>query len=165
MTTELTSKQIERQDYVDGHIEELLASLNPTKREIEYNIEHIGTVRDAVQEVIVDRLKLCSEMKFYPFIKTPDEPKERKLPKNMVTILVELDERNGEREYRQNYLTTCKRGHEDAAAERVAREWYSGKPVRDGDCYIFDYGEVMVWVNGWVEVPPEHATILKQYRI
>ncbi len=65
---ELTEQEIQRQDLVDNAIYTLLQTLNPTTRTIEWNIELIGKVRDAVSDVLVDDLALCSERDFYPFV-------------------------------------------------------------------------------------------------
>jgi len=64
---ELTQKQIERQDYVDNAIYELLQSLNPTDRSIDWDIEMIGDIRDEIQFYIMNKTK-CSEQDFYPYI-------------------------------------------------------------------------------------------------
>ena len=42
---ELNQHQIERQDFVDNAIFNLLQSLNPTDKEIQWDIEIIGDVR------------------------------------------------------------------------------------------------------------------------
>ncbi|MDD5547063.1 MAG: hypothetical protein PHO67_07935 [Candidatus Omnitrophica bacterium] len=65
MAEELTSNQIDRQDCVESAIEELLRELSG--KEIEHDMEIIDIVREAVQEVIVDRLHLMTEMEFYPY--------------------------------------------------------------------------------------------------
>lgn len=65
---ELTDEEIARQDYVDNEIQRLIEALSPTKESIDWNIEMIGDVRDAIQDWIVDKLKLSSEQNFYPFI-------------------------------------------------------------------------------------------------
>jgi hypothetical protein len=64
--SQLTSSQISRQDFVDGTIFEMIQSLNPTTQPIEWNIEMIGSIRDRVENWIVDRLELCSDREFYP---------------------------------------------------------------------------------------------------
>jgi len=64
----LNDNAIERQDFVDNAIFDLIKKLNPTKKNIKWDIEMIGDVRDEISEWIVSRLKLCSEQKFYPFI-------------------------------------------------------------------------------------------------
>ncbi len=65
---ELTVEQISRQDYVDNEIHQLIEALSPTKESIDWNIEMIGEIRDAIQDWIVDKLRLSSEQNFYPFI-------------------------------------------------------------------------------------------------
>ena len=63
---ELTKAQQEQQDFVDNNVFGLLVGL--TGKELEWDVEHISAVREAVQEVICDRLKLMTEMEFYPYI-------------------------------------------------------------------------------------------------
>lgn len=63
---ELTASEIGRQDAVDNAILEMLHRV--TGGEIEWDIELMGGIRDAVQEVVVDKLHLMSEEEFYPFI-------------------------------------------------------------------------------------------------
>ena len=65
----LTERQTERQDFVDNEIFELLQRLLPPSRTVKWDIEVIGAIRDAIQEQIVDKQKLMSEMQFYPYIK------------------------------------------------------------------------------------------------
>jgi hypothetical protein len=64
----LTSLEISRQDYVDSVIFELIQSLTPTKQPIEWDIEMIGDIRDIIEDWIVDRMKICTEKDFYPYI-------------------------------------------------------------------------------------------------
>lgn len=63
---ELTAKQIGQQDFIDSNIYGLLVGVS--EKEIEWDMELISIVREAVQEVICDRLKLMTEMEFYPYI-------------------------------------------------------------------------------------------------
>ena len=63
---ELTAKQIRQQDFIDNNIYGLLVDVS--EKEIEWDIELISIVREAVQEVIVDKLHLMTEMEFYPYI-------------------------------------------------------------------------------------------------
>jgi hypothetical protein len=63
---QLTKKQIERQDFVDNQIFELIQKLLPPAKQTEWNIEEIGEVRDTIQRQIVDNQKATSETKFYP---------------------------------------------------------------------------------------------------
>jgi hypothetical protein len=68
-TQELTSNQTERQDFVDNAIYELIASLNPSnKKEISWNIEMIGDVRECIRHWLVERHQVCTDLAFYPFI-------------------------------------------------------------------------------------------------
>jgi len=67
--SQLTEKQIKRQDFVDNEIFELLQRLIPQSKTIDWDIEVIGAVRDAIQNQIVDEQKLMSEMQFYPYLK------------------------------------------------------------------------------------------------
>ena len=62
---ELTDVQIERQDVVDNAIFNLICEVNPSDAELEWNIELIGNVRDAIQSELVKR-KICTAQEFYP---------------------------------------------------------------------------------------------------
>lgn len=64
---ELTKQQIERQDFVDNAIFNLINELIPSDKEMEWNIEFIGVVRDAIQTRLVEN-GICSEQEFYPYI-------------------------------------------------------------------------------------------------
>jgi hypothetical protein len=64
----LADKHISRQDYVDNHIFQLLQTLNPSQRPIEWDIEMIGDVRDTIEDWIVAKMKVCTEKDFYPYI-------------------------------------------------------------------------------------------------
>ena len=65
----LTDEQIKRQDDVDNAIFELLEQLNPSSKKLDWDIEYIGAVRDEIERIFVDELKLCSEQEFYPYLK------------------------------------------------------------------------------------------------
>jgi len=65
---ELTDKQIERQDFVDNAIFNLIQSLNTTDKAINWDIEMIGEIRDVVTEWYVHRLGITSEQIFYPYL-------------------------------------------------------------------------------------------------
>ena len=71
MIQELTDKEIERQDYVDNRVYELLNDLLPAGNKLNWDIEIIGAIRDAVQVQITDR-KLMNEAAFYPYLKNND---------------------------------------------------------------------------------------------
>jgi len=63
----MTKKQIERQDFVDNAIYQLILDLNPLPYiRIEWDIERIGRVRDALESIFVP--KICSKQLFYPSI-------------------------------------------------------------------------------------------------
>lgn len=63
--SELTKQQIERQDFVDNEVFELVQRLTPSIK-IKWDIEMIGNVRDSIQIQLVDNQKLMSEARFYP---------------------------------------------------------------------------------------------------
>lgn len=65
-TSPNNQKTFSRQDFVDNSIHELLNKLNPSKKEIPWNIEIIGDIRDAISHNIVDNLRLSTEEEFYP---------------------------------------------------------------------------------------------------
>jgi DNA polymerase sigma len=65
---ELTSEQIERQDSVDNAIYQLIQSVNPTDKEIEWDIEMIGDIRNVIAEWMIERLKITDEQNFYPYL-------------------------------------------------------------------------------------------------
>jgi hypothetical protein len=62
----LTKDQIKRQDFVDNQIHDLVKRLNPSTREIEWNIEMIGDIRDTIQHWFFDQYKIVDELEFYP---------------------------------------------------------------------------------------------------
>jgi len=61
-----TEDQIKRQDFVDNQIYDLMKRLVPSAREIEWDIEMIGDIRDTIQHWLVDRYKIVGELEFYP---------------------------------------------------------------------------------------------------
>ena len=63
----LTEQQIDRQDYVDNAIFSLMRVINPSNKEIEWDIEMIGEIRDVLKEWLVDKLNLTTEQEFYPY--------------------------------------------------------------------------------------------------
>lgn len=72
---ELTPKQYEQQDFVDDEIMNLICRLaNKAEGELEWDMELISIVREAVQEVICDKLKLMTELEFYPYIAEEENP-------------------------------------------------------------------------------------------
>jgi DNA polymerase sigma len=61
-----TEDQIKRQDFVDNQIYDLVRRLIPSRKEIEWNIEMIGDIRDTIQHWLVDKYKIVDELEFYP---------------------------------------------------------------------------------------------------
>ncbi len=65
---ELTSEQIKRQDFVDNAIFDLIKTINPTEKDINWDIEMIGDVRDVIEDWLVERLTITNEQNFYPYL-------------------------------------------------------------------------------------------------
>lgn len=65
---ELTKQQINRQDFVDNQIFELIQKLIPESSEVVWDIELIGEIRDAITEQMVAK-KNMNKMQFYPYLK------------------------------------------------------------------------------------------------
>lgn len=65
---ELTKQQIERQDFVDNVIYDLINRLIPSEKEMEWDIESIGEIRDVIQSQLVAK-GICTEQEFYPYVK------------------------------------------------------------------------------------------------
>lgn len=63
----LTQQQIAQQDFVDNTIFDLILSVNPTDKEINWDIEMIGEIRDVLKEWLVDKLDITTEQEFYPY--------------------------------------------------------------------------------------------------
>jgi hypothetical protein len=61
-----TGDQIKRQDFVDNQIYDLVRRVIPSTREIEWDIEMIGGIRDTIQHWLVDQYKIVDELEFYP---------------------------------------------------------------------------------------------------
>ncbi len=62
----LTEDQINRQDFVDNEIFDLVKRLTPPTKEIEWEIQMIGDIRDTIQHWLVDQYKIVEELEFYP---------------------------------------------------------------------------------------------------
>jgi len=61
-----TEDQLNRQDFVDNKIYELVNQLVPSEKKIGWNIEMIGDIRDTIQHWLVDRYRIVNELEFYP---------------------------------------------------------------------------------------------------
>jgi DNA polymerase sigma len=68
MKMELTEKQIERQDFIDNSIFELLQRLNPSKNELRWDIEIISKIREMIRLYFTKNLDDFSEQEYYPFL-------------------------------------------------------------------------------------------------
>ncbi len=74
---ELTQAQLDRQDEVDNACFNFILELSGERSaddggKVEWDMETIQAIREAVQEVIVDKLHLMTEMEFYPYIEDDD---------------------------------------------------------------------------------------------
>ena len=65
MTVEMSDEQIKRQDFVDNAIFELIQRINPTERQISWDIEMIGNIRDSLVSELQNKLGI-SEFDIYP---------------------------------------------------------------------------------------------------
>lgn len=65
---EFTRAETARQDLVDEQISLLITTLIPADCEFDWDIELIGIIRDALQEVIVDEMGAMTEQEFYPYL-------------------------------------------------------------------------------------------------
>jgi len=64
-----TNQQTEQQDRVDNAIYDMICNVVPGGVEkIEWDIELIGTIRDAISTYLVDK-DVCTEQEFYPYKK------------------------------------------------------------------------------------------------
>jgi len=66
---QLTKQQITRQDFVDNQVFDLINSLLPPSKKIDWDIEIIGNVRETIRDEVVEKLHVVDEKRFYPFIK------------------------------------------------------------------------------------------------
>ena len=65
----MTKQQITRQDFVDNQIFDLINGFLPQSKQIGWNIELIGNIRETIREELIKKLKIVDEKQFYPFIK------------------------------------------------------------------------------------------------
>ena len=54
---------------VDNAIYRLICDINPTDKNIAWDIELIGEVRDVIRVQLVEKMRITDEQKFYPYIK------------------------------------------------------------------------------------------------
>ena len=58
--------KIERWDSVDNTIHDMIVELNPSKKELQWNIKPISEIREIIIDYFVNELHLCTEEEFYP---------------------------------------------------------------------------------------------------
>ena len=78
---ELTQSQLDRQDEVDNACFNFILEMSGEKSaddggKVEWDMETIQVIREAVQEVIVDKLRLMTEMEFYPYTSEDEDMDE-----------------------------------------------------------------------------------------
>lgn len=61
----MNEKEIARQDFVDNAIFDLIQEINPTDKNIDWDIDFIGEIREVVLNRFLDA-KICTEQEFYP---------------------------------------------------------------------------------------------------
>jgi len=61
-----SEEQLDRQDFVDNEIYDLVKRLIPSSKGIEWDIEMIGDIRDTISYWLVDKYKIVDEFEFYP---------------------------------------------------------------------------------------------------
>ena len=66
--SKLTKRQIGRQDFVDNEIFEMINRLPPAGKKMEWDIEVIAAVREAIRMGVILRKKI-GEMRFYPYVR------------------------------------------------------------------------------------------------
>lgn len=64
----LTKQQLNRQDFVDNQIFEMINSSLPPSQQIEWDIEVIGNIRKLIYEKVKKKLGDANEKQFYPFV-------------------------------------------------------------------------------------------------
>jgi hypothetical protein len=62
----IEKRKIEQWDFVDNAIFDLIQTLNPSEKEIEWDIKPISEIREVLVNLFVNELKLCTEDDFYP---------------------------------------------------------------------------------------------------
>lgn len=126
---ELTPREIETQDAVDGAILDLVTSLAPEGAEIEWDAEWGGEIRDIIKYIIVDKLHLMTEMEFYPYI-------EREEALTLTKCIVAATNANGEPDFYFVMVESTQEqydngDHYEAAKEKAKKEGYEPRLVFD----------------------------------
>ena len=66
---DLTREQLQRQDFVDNSIFELMQSLISSGQELAWDIDMVGEIRDCIETWLVERLEIQDSQSFYPHIR------------------------------------------------------------------------------------------------
>jgi len=66
MRNKTEKRKIEKWDFVDNAIYNLIQELNPSTKKIEWDIKPISEIRETLVKLYVHELKLCTENQFYP---------------------------------------------------------------------------------------------------
>lgn len=61
-----TPRNIARQDFVDNKVFELVNEFLPRRKQIDWDIEVIATVRDALFSAVSEKIGGLNERRFYP---------------------------------------------------------------------------------------------------
>lgn len=67
---DLTKKEIERQDFVDNKIFELINALVPCGKTVDWDIGFIADIRERIRIEFEER-KIADEIEFYPYLEKP----------------------------------------------------------------------------------------------
>jgi DNA polymerase sigma len=63
---EFSKKELDRQDFVDNSIMDLINKLNPTAEEIKYDAHFVSKICLALVDIFTNDLHLCTDREFYP---------------------------------------------------------------------------------------------------
>jgi hypothetical protein len=63
---EFSREELDKQDFIDNSIMELLNKVNPSEMTLYYNGNIVAKIRDALIEIFTKDLSLCTERAFYP---------------------------------------------------------------------------------------------------
>jgi len=64
----LTKQELERQDFVDNEIFQLIQKLLPKNKQLEWDIEVIGAARDTIRTEFIKKTEVMDEKSFCPYI-------------------------------------------------------------------------------------------------
>ncbi|WP_461257544.1 hypothetical protein [Treponema sp. R80B11-R83G3] len=63
----MTEKEkINRQDFVDNVINDMIVSLSSTTKKLQWNIKVISDIRGILTSYFIEELRLCADEEFYP---------------------------------------------------------------------------------------------------